>query len=248
MNAQGTLGNKTTSANQMLVASEGPQASNWELALLVTLMILAYPTYYIVRGSRYVGKEFRHAEKKKLVFMALTSVAVFILVFAASVLIGGIARALQTADYTDIVAPPLELEDRPVAASGSTYGLLPVSVGEFSRDVASDTAGEVLQRLGIASKDTISTEYRLPSGESVTVNAEEMLSPDEASFVMRKLREYASMKGSVGNFSVGLGDVSYMYYRIGNVNSLSWTHGPWLYTVSGASLRIVNKFTEIFPY
>ncbi|MBN1286246.1 MAG: hypothetical protein JXB47_12680 [Anaerolineae bacterium] len=251
MNAQGTLvntnGGKRPTESTMLVVGE-PQASNWEIAWLVMLMLIAYPVYYVARASRVVGKEVAYTEKKKLAFLVLMAGAVFVLVFTVSVLVGGLVRSLNATDYMSAIAAPYNLDSRLVASPGSTYGLLPMNVGDFVRDVSTDAQSKVLAKLGVASNGSIASTYTLATGEAASVSAEEMVSENEALFVMRKLREYASKKGSVGNFAIGLGDVSYIYYRVGTVNSLSWTHGPWLYTVSGTSMAIVNQFVQDFPY
>ncbi len=134
--------------------------------------------------------------------------------------------------------------------TGGTYGLLPAQVGDFERDLSTNISEQAWNNLSnLPIKHSIASQYRNPAGEVVKVEAAETLSVPDATSAISTLRgQVTRREGDVGNFAIGLSEVSYLYYHQGESSALAWSHGVWMYVVSSWSLDSVNEFVADFPY
>lgn len=218
-------------------------------AVLVGALLLWYFVFYVFGAFWFMGRKLTQMERRKAVVVVVMIVAAVFL-FSLSIIVGRIGEVLkgQNINYDEIMAAPFNLAKRPVAASGGTYGLLPPNVGDFSQNLMTKAETTLLGTLNISNDMSIASLYALPTGEMVEVQAVDVGSHNQAVGALRKLQDYADLYGRLGNFAFGLGEVSYIYYRIEDVYAMAWAHGPWVYIVSGASFADVNRFVENFPY
>lgn len=235
--------------NDMLSAHEEPSASLFLIGALLTALILYYPLHHIGRAYWLLGKEM-NKRRGKVLAAVLVIVSGAVILFALAVILGGLARSMAAQRYEMAFEPPLNLGDRPApSADASTYGLLPMTVGDFAQDLNSNVPEMTLSRLPRTSIDeSVVSLYHRPTGETVAVTAARMSASEWAKFTMRQLKDYASQYGSVGNFAFDLGATYYLYFRIGDTSALAWERGNWVFIVSGTSLADVNSFVGSFPY
>ncbi len=239
---------KANTPQNTMLTTDKPESSTRELVWLVFLMIITYPFYYLIRSLRYLTQDISDSNKRHFILAGLMAVSIFVLFIALGVIVAEISRISDITDYASLVAAPYNMDGRPVAAQGGTYGLLPIEVDKFVRDSAFEIREEILTRLDTPINASILALYTASQSEQVKVTVAEVGSEDRAVSALRALRNYADAEGSLGNFSIGLSNVSYLYYRIQHLNTLAWTHGAWIYIVSSDSMADVNDFVEHFPY
>jgi len=166
--------------------------------------------------------------------------------------------------------PPHDLNLRPVpSTSAHAQTLMPATLGQFQRtnrpittDSPSSPTNQCLVGLGYA-RDVIHPPYCARTYGPTSVAAAKYQSgyqtvdlaiarfPDEsqAGRTMEELLAHARAYGRVGNFVVGgIGEVDFFYSSVRGWVSLTWSHGPWVYSISAAKFDNLEAMVEVFPY
>jgi hypothetical protein len=225
------------------------QPSTTTLLIGITTFLVAFPVFYMRWYLNLAREDASKGDKRKLVFSVLLFFAAILWFFAVGLLIGGVAYALDAVDYAKVAAAPFGLDSRPTAAPGGTYGLLPDVVGDFSRDAQTNAFDPIVQQITLPIDENITNFYYAASGGQVAITAIDIAGGQhEATRALRSIRDYASARGNLGNFVIGMNDASYIYYSVGDFDSLAWSHGEWLYIATANDLDMVNAFVSAFPY
>jgi hypothetical protein len=179
-------------------------------------------------------------------------------------------RAHQGPFLEDALVPPHDLNLRPVpSASTDARALLSATLGQYqltnrpiTTDSPSSPTNQCLLGLGYA-RDVINPPYckRTYGPTSVaaakyqygyqTADLAIARFPDEpqASRTMEELLAHARAYGRVGNFVVGgVGEVDFFYSSVRGWVSLTWSHGPWVYSISATKFDNLEDLVGAFPY
>jgi hypothetical protein len=179
-------------------------------------------------------------------------------------------RAHQGPFLEDALVPPHDLNLRPVpSASTDARALLSATLGQYqltnrpiTTDNPSSPTNQCLLGLGYA-RDIVNPPYCKRTYGPTSVAAAKYQSgyqtvdlaiarfPDEpqAGRTMEELLAHARAYGRVGNFVVGgVGEVDFFYSSVRGWVSLTWSHGPWVYSISATKFNNLEDFVGAFPY
>lgn len=190
--------------------------------------------------------EAHSGERRKMTRLLAILVVLWVVSCIAGLVIGAAIRSARAPEPLTAFAPPHDLAARPLPASETAQDLLQETFGGFARESASPD--RTLSVLDLAAVSTASARYAQSAEGVVDVTAARMASAEDATFALRTLKDAASENGSLGNFALGLGEVSYVTYRIGEASALAWAHGGWVFVVSGSQIADVDAFVKTFPY
>jgi hypothetical protein len=90
--------------------------------------------------------------------------------------------------------------------------------------------------------------YANSAGVNVHLMAVRYATTAEIDETMRWMLNEARAVGAIGNFIIGVHDVDFYFSRTGSNFSFTYSHGNWMYVVSGASNPDVQAFVEAFEY
>jgi hypothetical protein len=190
--------------------------------------------------------------------------------YTAGVVVQARIRAQQGPFLEEALVPPHDLNLRTVPpASSDARALLPATLGQYQRtslpittDSPSSPTNQCLLGLGYA-RDVASPPYCKRTYGPTSVAAAKYQSgyqtvdlaiarfPDEsqAGRTMEELLAHARAYGRVGNFVVGgVGEVDFFYSSVRGWVSLTWSHGPWVYSVSATKFTNLEDVVGAFPY
>lgn len=97
-------------------------------------------------------------------------------------------------------------------------------------------------------KARVSGGYLRDDGAAVSVVAAQLSSSAEVSAAMPELVTFSDQNGSIGNFSVGGGNVDYFYSREGDRYAFTWSRADWIYTASSTSFAALEDWLGAFSY
>lgn len=94
----------------------------------------------------------------------------------------------------------------------------------------------------------IETAQYLRGNEAISVTAAQYADHLGASVAMSDLYLLARPTMRIGNFTIGVAALDYMYSGDGTQAIFTWSHQEWVYTIAGPNFNVVEQFVLAFPY
>ncbi len=196
----------------------------------------------------------------------LISVALMILMVIGFVAVREVKAYIKSHQGTfleEALVAPYDLEAQIIPASNSAASsLIPNAIGKYtnnnqaiSQTAPSSPTNQCLLAIGyprdaigapncVRNYGTTGTAYgRYVTKDFRTADfvVARFASTAQAEGTMYDLLHHAREYGRVGNFSIGAtGSVSYFYSSVRGWFSFTWSHGPWIFSVSGPNLQYVE--------
>lgn len=202
--------------------------------------------------------------------LELIAVAAAILVLIGFVVLREVKAYVRSQSgpfLAEALVAPYDLEKREVPAQDVDASLLiPATIGKYQRNSQPITRGypssptnQCLLGLGYEANTIDAPNCNRSYGSTGVAygryvtgdwkNADLVIArfsnTTQAEGTMFDLLHHARKFGQVGNFSIGVGgEVSYFYSAVQLWYSFTWSHGPWIFSVSGPSLKYVEEIIE----
>jgi len=190
--------------------------------------------------------------------------------YTVGIVVKSYLRAHQGPFLEEALVPPHDLNLRPIpSAHVEAQSLLPATLGQYQRttlpittDSPSSPTNQCLLGLGYA-RDVVNPPYCRRTYGATSLAAAKYrygyLSADvaiarfpddsQAGRTMEELLAHARAYGRVGNFVIGgLGEVDFFYSSVRGWVSLTWSHGPWVYSISTMKFDNLEDLVGAFPY
>ena len=103
-------------------------------------------------------------------------------------------------------------------------------------------------QLTIPAEYLVTGRYLDAEGRTVYATAARFVDPTVTTDAMQELFVRAHSMGRTGDFVIGVMDVSYFYSQTRGANQFAWTHGQWLFLVSGVSYQGVEAWVQNFTF
>ncbi|HVO69332.1 MAG TPA: hypothetical protein VMT24_04755 [Aggregatilineaceae bacterium] len=243
----------------------------WKSIYATLLAIALYPER-AYNGVKKARRDF--AQLPGLVRGVMLIAFALVLLTGATYTVGAVIRAdiraQQGPFLAEALVPPYDLNARPVPPiSTDARSLLAATLGPYQRtdlpittDSPSSPTNQCLLGLGYA-RDVVSPPYckrtygptsvaaaKYQSGYQTADLAIARFSDEsQAGRTMEELLAHARAYGRVGNFVAGgVGEVEFFFSSVRGWVSLTWSHGPWVYSISAAKFANLEEMVGAFPY